>query len=231
MNKIVTNTIFMLVAVIFFVVLGNLFVLSSLSLEIKQKEHTLESKNKELENLKKSEANTASETQKIGENIMLNVGQEGQLMSLFINENLQKVFKINTYDLYSPYTYKPEDFGTDNDLSKAEPSKAESNQSMPSNTNANGGASTSENNIPQLDENGMPLNASTEDIDTDDWEGLNILPVKLTFSTKPKYLSPILKNFQQFPVNTVRAADFIYSEDNKTVSGTLVFAFPLNEEK
>ncbi len=219
----------MLVAVIFFVVLGNLFVLSSLSMEINQKKQTLESKNKELQDLQKSEANTASETQKIGENIMLNVGQEGQLMSLFINENLQKVFKINTYDLYSPYTYKPEDFGTDNDLSKAEPSKAESNQSMPSNTNS--GSPNSENNIPQLDENGMPLNASSEDIDTDDWEGLNILPVKLTFSTNPKYLSPILKNFQQFPVNTVRAADFIYSEDNKTVSGTLVFAFPLNEEK
>ncbi len=224
MNKVVTNTVFMLVAVIFFVVLGNLFVLSSLSMEINQKEHTLESKNKELNDLQKSESNTASETQKIGENIMLNVGQEGQLMSLFINENLQKVFKINTYDLYSPYTYKPEDFGTDNDLSKAEPS-----QSMPSNTN--GGTPNSENNIPQLDENGMPLDASSGDIDTDDWEGLNILPVKLTFSTTPKYLSPILKNFQQFPVNTVRAADFIYSEDNKSVSGTLVFAFPLNEEK
>ena len=142
-------------------------------------------------------------------------------MSLFINEGLQKYFNVNTYDLYSTYSYKPENLTNEQEFGNS--------NSNNSNMNTEGSNSNSQDKIPELDENGMPKDANADSDNGDDWEGLTVLPLKLTFSADQKHLTTIIDFFQQFPVNTIRVADLIYNEDK--VSGTFVFAFPINENE
>lgn len=96
--------------------------------------------------------------------------------------------------------------------------------------NDTNGSQSGDEKLSNLDENGMPQDAYVDEGSEDNWEGLNILPIKITFSIKKENLTKILKYFQDFPVNTIRAADFVFAE-NDLVNGTLVFTFPLNEEK
>lgn len=209
MNKIITNSVFVLIAVIVFVILGNMFFLLNTKQELDRVESELVSKRQEIENLKLSLENSGTENQKIDDNIVLSSGQEGQLMGLFINENLQKHFKVKSYELYNSYVYKPENTN-DNDNMPSEVSMARTD------------------NIPQLDENGMPVNAY-HDTGSDEWEGLHILPIKLAFTATTQHFYTILGYFQQLPVNTIRSADIIMNSD--IINGTLVFAFPLNDYK
>lgn len=221
MNKVITNIAFVIISLIVFVILGNLFFLSNLNLEIANQKSDLARKQEELSNLEKNLNSVATDSQKINDNIILNIGQEGQLMSLFINEGLQKYFNVNTYDLYSTYSYKPENLTNEQEFGNS--------NSNNSNMNTEGSNSNSQDKIPELDENGMPKDANADSDNGDDWEGLTVLPLKLTFSADQKHLTTIIDFFQQFPVNTIRVADLIYNEDK--VSGTFVFAFPINENE
>ncbi len=230
MNKVITNIAFVIISVIVFIILGNLFFISNLKIEIANKKTEIEKKQKNLANIEKSLNSVASDSQKINDNIILNIGQEGQLMPLFINEGLQKYFKVNTYDLYSTYTYKPDNLTNEQDFGKSNANSETSNSEAGNpKVNTESGNSDTNEKIPLLDENGMPIDANKDSDNDDNWEGLTILPLKLTFSANQKHLSTIIEFFQQFPVNTVRAADFIYDGDQ--VSGTFVFAFPINENE
>ena len=221
MNKIATNTVFMLIAIITFVMLGDLFFLSNINIQINKTKADLDSKNNKLEKLKKSLSNIATDSQKLKENTILDLGAEGQLMKLIIDENLQTHFKICSYDLYSSYYYKPE---TENNIIEKPEKKPETTTENKTDNETNN--INSPENIPDLDENGMPLNAATES--DDNWQGLNIIPVKITFQTNQRDINTVLEHFQQtLPVNAVRSADLIF-DDNK-ISGTYVFTFPLNE--
>lgn len=208
MNKMITNIVFVIIAVIIFVIFGNMFFLINVKQELNRTETELEARKQEIENINNRLENPITESQKISDNIVLNNRQEGQLMNLFINENLQKHFKVKSYDLYENYFYKPE---TQND------------ESLNSISTFN--QETTEK-LPELDENGMPLNAYTAS-DNSEWTGLRVLPIKMTFSATAEHFNTILGYFQQLPVNTFRAADFIINQ--KTISGTLVFTFPIND--
>ncbi len=210
MNKIITNTIFVFIAVIIFVVLGNMVFLLNIQQQLNKAESDLLAKRQEIEVIKNSLENTATASQKISDNVVLSEGQEGQLMGIFINEYLQKHFKVKNYDLYSSYIYKPEN--PNNEISASNMS----NSSLTLETEK----------IPQLDENGMPVNAY-QDSSNDEWSGLKVLPIKIAFVATSEQFCTILDYFQQLPVNTIRLADLIMNDD--VISGTLVFAFPLND--
>ena len=210
MNKIITNTIFVFIAVIIFVVLGNMVFLLNIKQQLNKAESDLLAKRQEIEVIKNSLENTATASQKISDNVVLSEGQEGQLMGIFINEYLQKHFKVKNYDLYSSYIYKPEN--PNNEISASNMS----NSSLTLETEK----------IPQLDENGMPVNAY-QDSSNDEWSGLKVLPIKIAFVATSEQFCTILDYFQQLPVNTIRLADLIMNDD--VISGTLVFAFPLND--
>ena len=211
MNKILTNIVFMIIAVIIIVVLGNLFFLSNLDNEINNVESNiainrtnLEKLRSDLDKLSNEKPNTKNAPR------LVSIGQEGQLMKLFLDSGkFKSPLKINTYDLFKAYYYKPEN--TD------ENSNNDNNSSNQGNT---------VENVSTLDENGMPVNAYTQD--EYEWKGLEIVPIKITFAQEPKYMSNTLKLLQSLPVNAIRAADFVF--DRNLIRGTLILAFPLNEQ-
>lgn len=214
MNKIIINTAFVIITVLLLLFLGKIVFLSNLEQEYRTAESELSQKKIDINGFKEYLSKTATDSQKVDDNIVLSSGQEGQLMGLFINEGMQTHFKVKTYDLYSMYKYKPEN----ND-----------------NTNENGGFSTNNNQmgkkqetLVELGEDGMPVNAYS-DTDNDEWEGVNIIPIKMSFTATKSKMNTILEYFKQLPVNTVRAADFTFSNDK--ISGDIVLAFPINDFK
>lgn len=207
MNKITANIAFLVILTIILVFLGKLFVISPMETKIDNKMQELSRIRMEAENLK-NQLNMLPEKpttpqEKIS---LLSVGQEGQLMKLFLDKILEKGFKINTYDLFSSYYYKPELAEANNNMPTQEPEQPEA--------------------LSQLDENGMPLNAYTE-TDENEWPGLEITPLKITFTARAEGMNTALKYFWNLPANTLRAADFIL--DGNIIKGTMIFAFPMNE--
>ena len=210
MNKILTNIIFMIIAVVIIVVLGNLFFISTLDTELTQTESTISSKRIELEGLRDKLNNMTNEKPNANSPRLVSIGQEGQIMKLFISSNkAQSPIYINTYDLFCSYFYKPE---TTNDISNNDNSSTKSENSV--------------ENTPMLDENGMPVGAYVQD--GDEWKGVEVTPIKITFRQEPKHMSSTLRLLQSLPTNAVRAADFVF--DKNLIRGTLVLAFPLNEQ-
>ena len=211
MNKILTNIVFVVIAVIVIVVLGNLFFISNLDTDIKQIESEIAIKRNDLEKLRTELNNSSNEKQNKNTNSRLvSIGQEGQIMKLFLDSNKSKSpIAINTYDLFSSYYYKPENT---NDNSNEEMKQPQQDNSV--------------EKTPLLDENGMPVGAYAQD--EDDWQGVEITPIKITFKQDPKLMGATLKLLQNLPVNAVRAADFVF--DKNLIRGTLILAFPLNEQ-
>ncbi|MBQ3644924.1 MAG: hypothetical protein II961_10035 [Candidatus Riflebacteria bacterium] len=214
MNKILSNMAFMIVAIIVFVVLGNLFLVSKLNAEIKKTEEDIVEQKINLDKIKK-ELGDLSDEKPIEKNTpkLVSIGQEGQIMKLFLDTPKTKShISINSYNLYSSYYFKPED-----DNKTEEP---------PVQTSDNSNKDNKAENIPMLDENGMPVNAYTQD--EDDWKGIEITPVKITFSAEPKNMYSTLKLLEKIPVNAVRAADFVFKQN--LIRATMTLTFPLNEQ-
>ena len=218
MNKILSNMAFMIIAIIIFVVLGNLFFVSNLNAEINNTEQIIIDQKAKLENIKK-EFGDLSDEKPIEKNIpkLVSIGQEGQIMKLFLDSPKTKShISINSYDLYSSYYYKPEDSNkTDETPMPTTDSSKEDNK-----------GENKEENIPMLDENGMPINAYSQD--EDDWKGIEITPVKITFSVEPKNMYSTLKLLEKLPVNAVRSADFVFKQN--LIRATMTLTFPLNEQ-
>lgn len=141
---------------------------------------------------------------------LLHPGQEGKLMKHFLKEDIKPYFEFASYDLYSPYKVKPEN----------------SVQEM---TNVQVTQQNLAEKMNLIDENtGMPL-TNYQDEAQDEWAGLEVVPIKLTFTSKKDKMKDILQYFwEKLPYNLVRSSDFII--DNDTITGTIVFTFPLNEK-
>lgn len=211
MNRILVNTIFAIFLVFVVVVLGGHLFLSNYDIAIENVQIELNNKVAELENHRKSLENMKEpDSSQNKRNPLLLAGQEGQLMKLFLNKNIEKNFKINSYDLYSPYFYKPESIAKELESSSS-PNKAPTPEELP-----------------DLDENGMPINAYKE-TDEEEWQGIETVPIKITFTARAEGMNPTLSYFKNMPLNSIRAADFIL--DGRLIKGTLIFAFPLNESK
>lgn len=206
-GKIAANIAFMVILTIILVFLGKLFVISPMDTKIDNKMQDLTSLRTEIANYKVQLAalpeKSATPQEKIS---LLSVGEEGQLMKLFLDKILEKGFKINTYDLFSSYHYKSEVSDQDNNMPVQETAQPEA--------------------LAQLDENGMPLNAYVE-ADEVEWPGVEVTPLKITFTARAEGMNTALKYFWNLPANTIRAADFIL--DGNIIKGTMIFAFPMNE--
>jgi hypothetical protein len=209
MNKIITNVLFMIIAVVIIVVLGNLFFISNLDNKILQLELDIAEQRNKVENQKSEIENLSSEKTDSNAPRVLSIGEEGKIMKHFLDsDKFKSPLVINTYDLFASYFYKPEN--TDENDNNA------ANQQNKNNSE----------NTPLLDDNGMPVNAYAE---TDsEWNGIEILPIKITFSQKPEDMGKTLKLLNSLPVNAVRTADFVFGK--KFIRGTMILAFPLNEE-
>ena len=207
MNKITANIAFMIILTIILVFLGKLFVLSPMDNKIDAKLQEISELSNQTESYKKQldalPEKPATQQERIS---LLSIGQEGQLMKLFLDKILAKGFKVNTYDLFSSYYYKPE--------------LGEQSMNMPAPEAAQ------PENLNQLDENGMPLNAYTETEEAE-WPGLEVTPLKITFTARAEGMNTALKYFWNLPANTIRAADFIL--EGSIIKGTMIFAFPMNE--
>ena len=212
MNKILTNVLFMIIAVVIIVVLGNLFFISNLDNQIIQLETGIESQRIKVENQKKEIEALSNEKSNSNTPRVLSIGEEGQILKHFLDsENSKSPILINTYDLFASYYYKPETM------------EEKSNIEVKS---SNFGNSSSPENTPLLDDNGMPVDSYAES--DEEWKGIEILPIKITFKQKPEDMGKTLKMLHNLPVNAVRAADFVF--DNKLIRGTMILAFPLNEQ-
>ncbi len=213
MNKILTYICVTIVAVIIVVVLGRLFLLSGLEVEIDAAMAKLAASELKVTELReKVDAITTSKANSTGTKekpMILSLGQESELMKLFYGNSV-KVLKVNTYDLLSPYLYKPE--------------ISESGMEVPQET-----PSDAVQQMPTLDENGMPIDAYASESDDNEWEGLEVTPLKITFSTTSSFMATFFKYMTKFPVHTIRSADLIFNE-NGIIKGTLVLAFPLTEK-
>ncbi len=208
MNKLIANTVFTIIAILIIVILGNLFFISNLDNEINKlnselliNRNKLEQSQKELSDLPELNSKKNESTK-----MLISKGQESQLLRLILSSIPQKEFSINSYELFSSFFFKENSLNNEN------------------NTN-NTPEINSVDKIPLLDDNGMPVTAYSQD--DDEWQGIEITPVKITFSTEPKFLGIALKNLERLPLNAIRTADLIF--DKKQIKGTIVFAFPLNE--
>ena len=213
MNKILTNVLFMIIAVVIIVVLGNLFFISTLDNKILQLESDIASQRTKVESQKAEIETLSSEKADSNSPRVLSIGEEGQVMKHFLNsEDYESPLFINTFDLFASYYYKPESSDENANIEINQPKQMNSGKAI--------------ENTPVLDDNGMPVDAYTEA--DDEWKGIEILPVKITFSQKPEDMGKTLKLLQNLPVNAVRAADFVFGK--KFIRGTIILAFPLNEQ-
>lgn len=209
MNRILPNIVFFMIFTVVLTISGRLFVISSIDLEIDQARTELEKNQNLLKGQKDTLENLPEKPDAPQEKtILLSAGKESQLMKYFLSKNFENNFKINSYELFSSYFYKPEY------LTNAVSADSQSNNFLEPEM------------LAKLDEDGMPLNAYAED-EAEEWPGLEITPVKITFLAKASAMSSILQRFWKMPANTIRAADLVL--DQGIIKGTLIFAFPLNE--
>lgn len=216
MNRIATNVIGVVIAVIVVFFLGRLFFLSGSQTEIIQARLQLEDSQKKYEQINaelarikptpEAEATgSTKKTQKVEK--MLKPGEESSLLRM-ISDLAGKSFRINSFDLIESFMLKPE---ADDEMASPGP-----------------GFSAVSQELPELDDQGMPVGAVADD---EEWPGVEIVPMKVTFSTTFRTLGKFLSDAgQSMPINSVRSLDLIM-RDEGLVKGTLVLNFPLAEGK
>ncbi|MDD3145792.1 MAG: hypothetical protein PHD82_00700 [Candidatus Riflebacteria bacterium] len=216
MNRIATNVIGAVIAIVVVFFLGRLFFLTGLQNEINQARLQLEDGQKnyetinaELTRIKPTLDDEAASTPKKQQRTdkMLKPGEESSLLRL-VSETAGKSFRINSFDLIESFLLKPEN---------------------PDDMGSSGGgfAAATTQELPELDDQGMPVGIATED--DEEWPGVEIVPLKLTFSTTFRTIGKFLTDAgQTLPLNSVRSLDLIL-RDEGLVKGTLVLNFPLAE--
>jgi hypothetical protein len=207
MNKLNANILAAVIVVCVFFFLGRLMFLANQQREIDAARDQLQSGTSqlaefeaELERLKK--AVKAENSISRGSNKLLQTGEEPSILR-FILDNSGSSFKLNSYELLESYRIKPE---------------------LENEAAAGSQFSTSEE-LPQLDDQGMPVGMS--DDSDEEWPGVEIIPVKMTFMTTYLTLGGFLSEAnKKLPMNAVRSMDLLLK---RTVRGTLVMAFPVAE--
>ncbi|HNX75046.1 MAG TPA: hypothetical protein PLM07_07635 [Candidatus Rifleibacterium sp.] len=216
MNRIVTNLAATLIAIAVFFFLGRLFFLSGLQSELNQAYLKLEDSKSKYEQVNaelaqiKPTAESHEESLKKAPLIekLLKPAEEASLLRV-ISDSAGKSFRINSFDLIESFMLKPE-------LADE----------------ASGGSPAFTGNPEQLaplDDQGMPIGSSS-DAD-EEWPGIEIIPVRITFSSTFRTLGKFLSEAgQSLPLNTVRSLDIILREEG-LIKGTLVMNFPMAESQ
>ncbi|PKL50449.1 MAG: hypothetical protein CVV42_02845 [Candidatus Riflebacteria bacterium HGW-Riflebacteria-2] len=209
MNNIATNLValFIVLIVVFFA--GRIFLLADVKTQLTQAESklaehqtqqtTLEAEYEKLKNrVKNSEVPLRS-------NKLLIAGQEASLLRSVIDLG-GKSMRLNSYSMLPSFMVKP--------------AEEESYTESPSQSTGNIGE------LPQLDEQGMPVGLAEED---EEWPGVEIIPVKMTFTSTYRSFGKFLSDAgKSMPVNSVRSMDLLMKSDG-IVKGTLIMNFPVAE--
>lgn len=209
MNRIQTNLLSALVVIIVAFFLGRLMFLSNISKEIEQAKNRLQTSQQQLSlltaQLEKSKSDKKTTTDSPRNQKLLKPGQESSLLRL-ISEVSEKSFKINSFELLGAFMFKP-----------AEAENMEQNSQ----------SFKALEELPQLDEQGMPVGLSDET--DEEWPGVEIIPVKVTFASTYRTLGKFLSEAKkQLPLHAIRSMD-ILMKTGGIVRGTLVMTFPVSE--
>ena len=210
MNKLGTSIAVSLVVVIVVFFLGRLFFLSGTQREILHAKNRLDQLEdnraileKELAKLKSKAKETVKEQRNT---TLLKPGEEHSLFASILADSGN--MRLNHFELMPSYFVKnPEDqFNTDSGGTTYKP-----------------GAE-----LPQLDDQGMPVGSSVEE-DTE-WPGVEIIPVSFSFTTTFRNLGQFFSQIDsKMPINQIRSADILL-KDSGITRGTVVMLFPVAEK-
>jgi hypothetical protein len=209
MNRLTSSILssIVIVAIIFF--MGRLFFLSSIqknilqvSKQIIQIEDNTNTLNQELNQLKK-EVKTYGE--KPRNQKVLIPGNEPKLLSSILK--CSQNMRIQNYEILPSFFVKDKN----EDSYSAAPSQAYQ----------------AGDDLPPLDENGMPIGIEIDD--GSDWPGVEIVPIKFRFITTYRNLGMFFSNTEKhLPMSKVKSLDLIL-KDSGIAKGTLVMLFPASE--
>lgn len=209
MNNLKTNIAATLIVVIVFFFLGRLLFLSGIQMEFEQTRQRLDQSNDsyksleiELEKLKKQVQAAPAPT--MGNRLMKR-GEEPVILRFFLEKG-GRSFRLNNYELLESYRVKPDDSSTYSMAPSAPPEE-----------------------LQQLDENGMPVGLS-EELD-EEWPGVEIVPVKFSFSTTFRTLGMFLSEAGKgLPMHSIRSMDLVL-KNTGVLRGTMVMTFPVAESR
>ncbi|MBU1108785.1 MAG: hypothetical protein KKB51_19065 [Candidatus Riflebacteria bacterium] len=210
MNNLTTTIVALLIVLIVVFSVGRLFLLATpqkqLELELSQLEQyrtsqqTLEVEFEKLKNqIKKEDAPVRS-------NKLLLPGQEAALLRSILDLG-GKSLRLNSYSMLPSFKVKADD------------------ETMSSESPAQSFGAVEE--LPQLDDQGMPIGLEAEA--DEEWTGVEVLPVKLTFASTYRSFGKFLSEAgKSMPISAVRSMDLLLKADG-IVKGTLIMNFPVAE--
>lgn len=209
MNKVTTSVLATIIALAVLFFLGRLMFLSGIQREILQTSNRLAQleENKALleVQLEKIKGSVKQETKPTRKSNLLVAGQEYTLLSSLLA--CAGNMKIQNFELMSSYHVKT---GEDENVSSS-----------------SGGGFNATEELPQLDDQGMPVGSSVEE-DTE-WPGIEIIPLKLSFTTTYRNLGMFMSEIDRnLPINVVRSMDVLI-KDSGIAKGTIVMLFPVAE--
>ncbi len=207
MNNIKTNLMALLIVLIVIFSIGRVVLLADSQKQLEQAEIELEEHLSRgqiieagLENMKELIKN---EDAPIRNNKLILPGQEASLLGSML-ELGGKSLRLNSYAMLPSFRVKP----------------AEEEYTAAS-------APEISETLPQLDDQGMPVGLPTED--DEEWTGVEIIPVKMTFTSTYRSFGKFLSNTSKtMPVNAIRSMDLLLKSEG-IVKGTLIMNFPVAE--
>lgn len=212
MNNIATNIVFAFILSIILVFFGQLFILSPIDRQLEEARTSLSQLQENQKAFSKQKEDLLKEIDEGKNQTLLFPEEEGQILGMFLNKKSCKGFKINSYEMFSSYFYKPEQ--NDNEDKYLENTESQLNNA--------------DSNLYVLGADGMPITSKNE-LDNEEWPGVEITPVKITFTARTSdFVNNTMRYFWNIPAHGIRAADFIFK--NEIIKGTLFFTFPLNEK-
>ena len=203
----ITLATFIILIIVFS--LAYLVILSPIDRQIKQThlqydqaETSLKDLETKLQSLKQKYPNGIKPDKKKSK--LLIPGQEASLLRK-ISACAEKRMKISSFDLLKSFRVKGKD--TEEIAASAAPAFQPGAE------------------LPKLDENGMPIGIATDD-DTE-WEGVEVIPVKIKFSSTYRGLGKFLSNVRKaLPLHSIRNMDFL-SQTSGIYRGTILLTFPV----
>ncbi|GAB4273970.1 MAG: hypothetical protein Kow0029_13990 [Candidatus Rifleibacteriota bacterium] len=210
MNQLTKSIFATIVILVVFFFLGKIFILSGLQKEISQTENLiaqLENNKRVLEqDLEKYRQKAKQEIKSTKNNIMLESGKEFSLLKTLLE--CKGNMKIQNFELLPSYYVKNKE--EDNFMTNSIPDMKLSET------------------LPELDEQGMPINAVSEEVT--EWPGVEIIPIKFSFTTTYRSLGMFFSKVDKLmPINVVRSMDVLI-EDSGITRGTVVLLFPIAEK-
>ncbi len=205
MNKVMQSALATIVVLALIFFLGRLLMISGIEKQLEEARFSLETQKKAKSDLdaeyNKLKAKEPTSVKKPKSDKVLKVGDESKVLATVFEQSSRRM-KIYTFEILKSFFAKNKDENSMVEATTINPTE----------------------NFSQLDDQGMPIGASTDD--EVEWPGVEIVPVKLTFKSSFKgfgsYLSKLGK---QLPLHSTRSLDLIVKESG-LVQGTIILNLP-----